>query len=119
MGTGNKIIVAGTNTGTPAAMWQYANITVGQGNVTGGTGSIIPPGTYYAMPTAQVAIELNEFSANVNSWTAIYPNATGGLIISDGQNVRANATNANSPVMTLVVINPGSAANVTGTFNAV
>lgn len=120
MGTGtNKIIIAGLNTSQPGAYWQYSNVTVGQGNATGGLGSVLPPGTYLAMPTAQVVIEVNLQTANVNAWTTLYGNGTGGLVISDGQNVRANATNANSPVMTLLVVDPGSAANVTGTFNAV
>lgn len=116
MGTGtNKILISGLNTSQPGAYWQYANITVALGNVTGGLAPVIPPGTYIAMPTGGVAIEVNLQTANVNAWTTLYGNGTGGLIISDGQNVRANGT---ATTMVLLVVDPGASANVTGTFNA-
>lgn len=118
MGTGtNKILISGLNTSQPGSYWQYGNVTCGVGNATGGLATVIPPGTYIAMPTANVFIEVNLQTANVNAWTQLYGNNTGGIVISDGQNVRANAASGTQTIVMLVV-DPGTSANITGTFNA-
>lgn len=118
-----KIILAGTNTSVPGSTFKYANVTCGIGNATAGLATVIPAGIGWILNTTNVNIELNTPTGNgaVNSWTFVGGNATSGLgfmYISDGQNLRANAATSTQTI-TVVTINPGSEANVSGTFNNV
>ena len=106
----NKILVAGTATNAASAYFQaYA-----AGNAT----VVLPAGTYYIAPTANVSIELNtNQSGNISnaSYSVVVANNTGGLFIADGTNVRANVLSG-APTITLFTVNGGN--NVSGTYNA-
>ena len=118
----SKILVASTLTNAPSAYLQVTTITsVGIGNLTAlnaGTSSAqyIPAGMY-VLPTAtnNVTIELNTGAANVNNWVTYLAANTGGTIISDGYNMRGNATTA-TQTLTLYGVNGGQAA--TGQYNS-
>jgi len=75
----NKILVAGAATNAASAYFQ----TYAAGNAT----VVLPAGTYYIAPTANVTIELNTNSTgNISnaSWSVVVANNTGGLFIADG-----------------------------------
>ena len=97
----NKILVAGTATNAASAYFQaYA-----AGNAT----VVLPAGTYYIAPTANVTIELNtNTTGNISnaSWSVVVANNTGGLFVADGTNVRANVL-AGTPTITLFTVNGG------------
>lgn len=112
-----KILIAGTNTGQPGSYWQNANISCGVGNATAGLATVFPAGVYLVPGTASLNIEVNMWSANLNSWTFLFGNATGGVVISDGTNVRANAATG-TVTFNALVVDLGPSANVAGTFNA-
>ena len=93
----NKILISSSITNSPGAYWQLTSIAATT------AGNVIPAGTYLAFATA-----------NAVTWSALYPVNTGGVVISDGVNVCANAsTNA---TMILATVNGGQAAS--GTFNS-
>ena len=97
----NKILVADVATNAASAYFQaYA-----AGNAT----VVLPAGTYYIAPTANVTIELNtQTDGNISnaSWGVVVANNTGGLFIADGYNVRANVL-AGAPTITLFTVNGG------------
>lgn len=103
----NKILIAGTNTNTPGSYLQTVNLAgVGVGNATAGLAAVIPAGTYIYTGTGNVVIEVNLNTGNATTWTTLYGNNVAGIVISDGQNVRANATTG-TQVATLVTVNGG------------
>ena len=97
----NKILVADVATNAASAYFQaYA-----AGNAT----VVLPAGTYYIAPTANVTIELNtNTTGNISnaSWSVVVANNTGGLFIADGTNVRANVLSG-TPTITLFTVNGG------------
>ena len=97
----NKILVADVATNAASAYFQaYA-----AGNAT----VVLPAGTYYIAPTANVTIELNtQTDGNISNatWGVVVANNTGGLFIADGYNVRANVL-AGAPTITLFTVNGG------------
>jgi hypothetical protein len=118
----NKILLANAATNTAGAFLQGITITsVGIGNATlmnAGTSSaqFIPAGTYILPQTTNnVTIEVNAYTnANANSWVTYIAANTGGTVISDGWNVRGNATTSTQS-LTLYTSNGGN--NAPGTFN--
>jgi hypothetical protein len=114
--------MANATTNTAGAYLQGITITsIGIGNATlmnAGVSSaqFIPAGAYILPQTTNnVAIEVNAYtSANANAWTTYIAANTGGTIISDGFNVRANATTSTQS-LTLYTSNGGN--NATGTYN--
>ena len=113
----NKIILANASSNTPGAYLQPVTVSsVGAGNGTAMLNSqLIPAGTYLLPPTASVKIELNQYTGTANSWGTLIADNVGGVLISDGFNVRANATTGTQSV-TLWTVKGGS--NATGTFDA-
>lgn len=113
----NKILVANASANTSGAYLQPVTVAnVGAGNATAMTNSqFIPAGTYLMLPAANVTIEVNNYTGTANSWTTLLANNTGGVLISDGFNVRANATTGTQSV-TLLTVNGGQA--VSGTYNS-
>ena len=111
----NKILVSGTSTNTPAGYWQLTTISVAASGNT-----VVPAGTYLVFPTANVTIEaVSAYNTNTscttpNTWTVCLANNAGGVLISDGVNVRANAIVATSATVTLATVNGGQ--NVSSTF---
>ena len=67
------------------------------------------------LPAANVTIEVNNYTGSANSFTTLLANNTGGVLISDGYNVRANAVTGTQSV-TLLTVNGGQA--VTGTYTS-
>jgi len=97
----NKILVAGANTNVASAYLQTVTLSATT------VGNVVPAGTYLALPTANVSYTAN----NGTSVVAFIAANTGGVLISDGINVFANAsTNA---TVTLLTVNGGQAANTT------
>ncbi len=123
----NKILVSQTFTNTPSAVLQPVIITsIGIGNLTamnaGVSSAQFVPAGVYIMPystTSNVSIEVNTYQnatgVAVNNWVAYVAVNTGGTtILSDGWNVRANASTATQS-LTLYTSNGGNA--VIGTYN--
>ena len=116
----NKILLANANTNTPGAYPQTVVISaIGIGNTSSmnaGTlaAQYVPAGLYIMPVTAggNVAIEVNSGSNN-NSWATYIASNSGGTVISDGYNVRANATVTNQS-LTMYTVNGGQ--NVSSTF---
>ena len=112
----NKIILANASTNTPGAYWQIQTVSVAASGST-----VVPAGTYLLFPTANVTIEaVSAYNTNTsctspNTWSVCLANNAGGVLISDGVNVRANAIVATSATVTLVTVNGGQA--VSGTYN--
>jgi len=127
----NKIIIANTAANTAGSYPQpvtgnvasllYGGATgnlsaVGGGNATSMINAVyIPTGLYWLPATGNLTIEINNYNPNTstNAWTIIMGNNTGGMIVSDGFNVRANAISGTVNV-TLFTVNGG--APVSGTF---
>ena len=118
----NKILLANVATNAAGSYLQGVTISaIGIGNTTlmnAGVSSaqFIPAGAYILPQTTNnVAIEVNAVtSANANAWVTYIAANVGGTIISDGWNVRANATTA-TQTLTLYTSNGGN--NATGTYN--
>jgi hypothetical protein len=101
----NKIILAGANNTTNAAGAYFQTVTLSATTV----GNVVPAGTYLLFPTANVSITAN----NGTSITTLMAANVGGVLISDGINVFANATT--NATVTLITVDGGEA--VSGTFN--
>ena len=113
----NKILLTNANTNTPGAYWQLTTISVASSGNT-----VVPAGTYLVFPTANVTIEaVSAYNTNTScttpsTWTVCLGNNTGGVLISDGVNVRANVTVATNTTVTLATVNGGQ--NVSSTFTS-
>ena len=118
----NKILLASAATNTAGAYLQGITITsIGIGNATlmnAGVSSAqtIPAGAYILPQTTNnVTIEVNAVTnTNANSWITYIAANTGGTVISDGWNVRGNATTS-TQTLTLYTSNGGN--NAPGTYN--
>ena len=109
----NKILISSSSTNTPGAYWQLTTLSANNTTV------VVPAGTYLLFPTANVTIEAVSAYNNSNStatWSTLLANNTGGVLISDGTNVRANVTVATNTTITLATVNGGQ--SVTGTYNS-
>ena len=113
----NKILVQNATANTAGAYLLPVTVSnVGAGNATAMVNAqVIPAGTYLMLPAANVTIEVNNYTGSANSWTTLLANNTGGVLISDGYNVRANAVTGTQSV-TLMTVNGGQA--VTGTYTS-
>ena len=118
----NKILLANALTNQAAAYFQTVTVSsVGIGNTTamnaGVSSAQFVPAGLYILPTTtnNVTIEVNAYTGSANAWTTYIAANTGGTIISDGFNVRANATTS-TQTLTLYTANGGNAA--TGTYNS-
>lgn len=118
----NKIILANAATNGAGAYLQGVTISsIGVGNATlmnaGVSSAQYVPAGLYILPqtTNNVAIEVNAYTGSANAWTTYIAANTGGTIISDGFNVRANATTS-TQTLTLYTVNGGNTAP--GTFTS-
>ena len=113
----NKILLSTANTNTPGAYWQLTTVAVASSGNTA-----VPAGTYLVFPTANVTIEaVSAYNTNTScttpsTWSVLLANNTGGVLISDGVNVRANAIVATSATVTLATVNGGQ--NVSSTYTS-
>ena len=118
----NKILLANALTNQAAAYFQTVTVTsVGIGNTTAmnagvSSAQFIPAG-WYVLPsgTNNVTIEINTGASGANNWVTYISANTGATILSDGWNVRGNATTG-SQTLTLYGLSQGQ--NATGQFNA-
>ena len=117
----NKILVANVPTNNAGSYLLTVTVSnVGIGNATAMNAGVssaqyIPAGAYILPQTTNnVTIEVNAYTGSANVWTTYIAANTGGTIISDGFNVRANATTS-TQTLTLYTANGGNAA--TGTYN--
>lgn len=101
----NKIIISGLSTNNAGAYFQTATVTAVAGNTT------VSAGMYILIPSTNVAVQAYDGS----SWTTFVSANTGGVIFSDGQNVRFSNGGANANV-TLLTVDGGVAA--TGQYNS-
>ena len=107
----NKILISGSATNTPGAYWQLTTIAA----TTAGT--TVPAGTYIMFATANViiqAVSAYNTSSNVATYSNVGAINVGGVVLSDGVNVRLLATT--NATVTLATVNGGAAAG--GTYNA-
>jgi len=114
-----KIILANASANTPGAYFEPVVVSnVGAGNSTAMLNSqFIPAGLYVYPSTANVVIEFNYYTGSANSWTTLVAaNTVAPVLVSDGYNVRANASTGTQTV-TLYTVNGGQAAS--GTYNNV
>lgn len=113
----NKILVSNVSSNTAAAYFLPVTVSnVGSGNATAmSNAQLIPAGLYLMLPAANVTIEVNNYTGTANSWSTLLANNTGGTIVSDGWNVRANAVTGTQSV-TLLTVNGGQSAP--GTFTS-
>ena len=118
----NKIVLANAVTNSAGAYLQGVTISsVGLGNTTAmnagaSTAQLVPAGVYILPQTTNnVAIEVNAYTGSANAWTTYIAANTGGTVISDGYNVRANATTS-TQTLTLYTVNGGNTAP--GTFTS-
>lgn len=118
----SKILVASTLTNAASAYLLTTTVSsVGIGNLTAMNAGVssaqyIPAGMY-VLPTTtnNVTIEVNTGAAGINNWVTYIAANTGGTIISDGYNMRGNATTS-TQTLTLYGVNGGQAA--TGQYNS-
>jgi len=110
----NKILISNASANTAGAYFLPVTVAnVGAGNATAMTNAqFIPAGMYLMLPAANVTIEVNNYTGTANSWTTLLANNTGGVLVSDGFNVRANAVSGTQTV-TLLTVNGGQAASYT------
>jgi len=101
----NKIILANATANTPGAYFTFANISAG---------TYLIPGTANVFIT--VATAVNATTGNITAVSNLYAINTGGMVISDGVNVFANAT-TNVANVTVLTVEGGQA--VSGTYNNV
>jgi uncharacterized protein YigE (DUF2233 family) len=119
----NKILVANVLTNQAAGYFQTITVSnIGAGNATamnaGVTSAQYIPAGWYVLPNAtnNVTIEINAGTSNANAWTTYIASNTGGTIISDGWNVRANNVTTGTQTLTLYGLSQGQ--NATGQYNA-
>ena len=109
----NKILLAGAGSNTPGAYLQSVTITA-----TKGANTLVPAGVYILVPPSaagNTSVTL-QVQNPVNTWTAISGITTGGVVLSDGVNVRlTNADATNTVTVTALTVDGGQAA--TGTYN--
>ena len=110
----NKVILAGSNnvTNTAGAYFQATTLTFTSTSV----GVVVPAGVWQVVPTANVAINFNTSSnsAALTFSTIVAANTGAGLVVSDGVNVYANASNTSA---TITIYGPNGGESVTGTYN--
>jgi hypothetical protein len=104
----NKILVAGANANTDGAYFQASSFTVANSSST-----VVTAGTYYVYPTANVVIQVNN-NSNGNAFANVYAANAGGLVISDGVNVRLREfAGGGNATVNVVTINGGEPAGST------
>jgi hypothetical protein len=104
----SKILLAGANANADGAYFQ-----TGTFNVAANATTVMTAGTYLLTPTANVSVQVNT-NSNGNAFTTMIAANVGGVVISDGTNVRlSNSDTGNAKTVTYVTINGGEAAGST------
>ena len=103
-----KILLSGANANTAGAYFQADTIAVANASST-----VLDAGTYYVYPTANVVVQVNN-NSNGAAFANVYAGGAGGLVISDGVNVRLNNYGGAGAVnVSVVTVNGGEAAGST------
>ena len=102
----NKIIVSGLNSDADGAYFDYVTQSV-----TAGTDYTLPAGLYVIYPVANCKYQ----AYNGSAWADVIAATTGGMIISDGVNVKWSSASGTVTAQYLTV-NGGQAAS--GTYNS-
>jgi len=102
----NKIIVSGLNSDAAGAYFDYVTQSV-----TAGADYTLPAGLYIIYPVANCKYQ----AYNGTAFADVIAANTGGMIVSDGQNVKIVSTSGTVTALFLTV-NGGQAA--TGTYNS-
>jgi hypothetical protein len=112
----NKVILAGSNNVTNTAGAYYQQTTISTFTSTS-VGIVVPAGVWQVVPTANVSITFNTSNnASALSFVTIIAANTGaGLVISDGVNVYANASNTSA---TITLYGPNGGQAVSGTYTS-
>ena len=105
----NKIILTGANANTAGAYFLTTSFAVANT-----TSTLVTAGTYLIAATANVNVEIQTASTG-NTWATLYANGAGGMVISDGVNVRLTGTQSGAKTVTAISVNPVS--NATGQCN--
>lgn len=101
----NKILLASANANSAGAYFQTVTFSVP--NV---TTSLVTAGTYLMATTTNVNVEIQTASTG-NTWVNMLPVNTGGVIISDGVNVRLRGTQAaEAHTVTMLAVSPSTNA---------
>ena len=105
----NKILVSGMVADTPAAYFDAGSQTVASGSDV-----VIPAGLYIMFPVANLSVKA---SLDGSTFSQIMPasTTTGGLVLSDGVNVKWSSASG-TVTASYLTVNGGLAAP--GTFNA-
>jgi hypothetical protein len=101
----NKILVGGASANTAGAY-----VTYGTQSVATGTDVLIPAGTYWMFPVANLSIKASPDGTTFN--TLIAAN-TGGVMISDGVNFKWSSA---SGTVTALYLTVNGGTGVTNTF---
>ena len=96
----NKIILSGANANTAGAYFLTTTFSVPNT-----TSTLVTAGTYLIAATANVNVEIQTASTG-NTWATLYANGTGGMVISDGVNVRLTGTQSGAHTVTAIGVNP-------------
>ena len=103
-----KLILAGANANASGAYF-----TTGTFSVAANSTTVMTAGTYLLTPTANVSVQVNT-NSNGNAFTTLMAANVGGVVISDGTNVRlSNADTGNAKTVTYVTVNGGEPAGST------
>ena len=117
----NKIILAGSNANSAGAYF-----TAGSYTLTNAASYVLPAGSYFFYPVANVAVQINNKSdgtgfanvmiAGTSANTAInyVANASSGFVLADGQNVRI--TNVGDQNATASYVYIGSEQTASDTY---
>jgi hypothetical protein len=104
----NKILLAGANANSAGAYFQAETVFVANASST-----VLAAGAYYVYPTANVVVQVNN-ATNGAAFANVIANNTGGLVISDGVNVRlTDIGSAGNINVSVVAVNGGEAAGET------
>ena len=105
----NKIVISSANANSAGAYFLTKTFAVANT-----TSTLLTAGTYLIAPTVNVNVEIQTASTG-NTWTTLLANGVGGMVISDGTNVRLTGTQAGAKTVTTLTVNPST--NATGQFN--
>lgn len=96
----NKIILASANANSAGAYFQTTTFSVPNT-----TSVLLTAGTYLLAPTTNVNVEIQTANTG-NTWTTLLANGVGGMVISDGVNVRLTGTQTGAHTVTALGVNP-------------
>lgn len=105
----NKILLSGATGNTAGAYYQTVTIDVAAGG-----NAVVDAGLYVICSNANIRVQAQTAA---NTWANVTAANVGGVLISDGVNVRlVNGDATNAVTVTALTVNGGDAAS--GTYNS-